>query len=97
MCWVCIDGRVTQMTAAQAKARGTKCFGSQQEAQQNCKPPEKLCWVCLNGQVTQLPEATAQGRGLKCYSSRGEAASNCGQKPTPGPRETIPPTPPRPR
>jgi hypothetical protein len=79
---------------AQARARGLKCYASQQEAQQSCREPEKkeeLCWVCVNGRVSQLSATVARGRGLQCYSSQQEAQRNCqGEitKPTAPPRVT---------
>jgi hypothetical protein len=77
------------VTEAQARARRTRCYPSQEEAQQNCKEKEtadKRCWVCINGRVGQVTEAQARERGVKCYDSREEALRNCrGEGPAGGP------------
>jgi hypothetical protein len=35
-CWVCMNGRVGQVTEAQARARGLQCYGSREEAARSC-------------------------------------------------------------
>ena len=48
-CWVCVNGTVAQLTEAQAKARGLKCYSSQREASVNCGQGPKPATVSYTG------------------------------------------------
>ena len=70
-----MNGKVVQLTEAQARAQGVECFASREEAQQNCKErvADSACWACLNGRVVQLEgrPGTLEGRSMLCLSGRG--------------------------
>ena len=58
LCWICVDGKVVQVTEAQARERQAKCYASQEEALRNCG---NLCWICVDGKVVQVTEARGPG------------------------------------
>jgi hypothetical protein len=84
-----MDGRVTQVSEEQARARGMQCFSSREEATRNCrKEGGGNCWVCINGRVGQVTETQARARGLQCFGSREEASRNCSGGPSRTPPKT---------
>jgi hypothetical protein len=76
-CWVCIDNKPVQMSAADAGAKGLKCYPTSQDAQASCKP----CWCCIRRpagrKVVQTTQADCKQQGGQCYDSQQEAAVAC--------------------
>ena len=72
-CWCCIYNTETRKvsvvltTTADCKAKGGRCFDSEQEAK-DCGA-NRFCWVCIDGQVGRVLETEAKAKGLQCYSS----------------------------
>jgi hypothetical protein len=88
--WCCIDGRVVQISEAQARVRGNQCYRSREEAVADCG---RFCWCCIDTatgmNVVQMTKADCQKGGGQCYDSRKEALKNCrGVGPTPSPTLT---------
>ena len=71
LCWICVDGKVVQVSEAEAKAQGAKCYPSEREAQRDCG---KLCWICVDGKLVQVTEAQAKARGARCYPTQERSA-----------------------
>jgi hypothetical protein len=78
-CWVCMDGKVIQLSEGDVRARRTQCYGSEEEARRQCSPntSKQTCWCCVNGQVVQTTQADCQEREGQCYGSRREARKYC--------------------
>ena len=89
-CWVCLDGRVVQLSEGDVRARRVQCYGSEEEARRYCSAnsSKQTCWCCVNGQVVQTTEADCQEREGQCYGSRKEARKHCR-----GGEQTSTPTP----
>jgi hypothetical protein len=76
LCWICIDGKVVQVSEEDARARGRQCYPTKEAAQRECQ----TCWICVNGEAIQAPEAEARAKGSQCYRTREEALRNCRPK-----------------
>src|SRR5207248_8948873 len=71
--WCCIDGKVVQVPAAQAQARArrTECYRTEEEARAHCKG--KTVWCCMDGQVVQMTAEECGARGGKAFRTEQEA------------------------
>src|ERR1044072_9572974 len=60
-CWVCINGKLVQVSQAEAKAKNLECYPTAEEAQKHCK-----CWCCLQTRegkrVVEMSERSEESR-----------------------------------
>lgn len=73
-CWICVDGKVVQVSEEDARRGGQQCYPTKEAALRECK---ERWWCCINGQVVRATEEECRAEGGKLFRTETEARREC--------------------